>query len=150
MLEALVVKILLNFIVKTGHDIAAKAQDYMHWQDLMIRNIQERQQLLDGGDIDNYPFAFDVAAEVVLRMGGRPKTPSELKAARMLAWQVMRNRDHRIAHCERDIVVILGMITAETEEERILNEMINSGQMFPETQWGLFSRFTLRLSRSFL
>jgi hypothetical protein len=87
--------------------------------------VAERESLLVDEE-EEYPFIYKVAAEVVLRMGGRPTTTPELKAARLLAWRIMRAGDHRIKHCEKDIPKIMILISNPTTLESITDTvMIN-------------------------
>jgi hypothetical protein len=93
--------------------------------------VQEREQLLINDE--EYPFIFKVAAEVTLRMGGRPKGPTELKAARLLAWRIMKSTDHRISHCERDVPKVLMLLTKPTETEELVDYAVESGLIFDRT-----------------
>jgi hypothetical protein len=81
----------------------------------------ERESQLEGG---KYSFINEVASEVVGKIGGRPTTEAGMKAARILAYRIMRERDHRYSHCDRDLPLILTMIQQPTfmEEEMELYE----------------------------
>lgn len=104
----------------------SKLMRYKVYKDTIVN---EREQLLQQGD--EYPFLHKVAAEVVLRMGGRPTTPAELKAARLLAWRIMRSTDHRIAHCERDMPGIMALVATPTEVEEMMDTAVQAGSFFP-------------------
>jgi len=63
----------------------------------------------------------NVAAEIVGKMGGRATTSAQLSAARMLAFRIMRENDHRYSHIERDMPHILHLVQSPTKSERDFN-----------------------------
>jgi len=65
-----------------------------------------------------YTFIEKVACEVVERMGGRPGDAAQLKAARLLAYRIMRDHNHRKSHVERDLPKILALVCTPTAVER--------------------------------
>jgi hypothetical protein len=63
-------------------------------------------------------FIFDVAAEVYSRLGGRPNSSAQLKAAKILACRIMKEHGHRPMHVQRDIHhVMLLLVTPDAMEQ---------------------------------
>lgn len=101
----------------------ANAKD-VYAQELIRREVA-RGGLLDGevGSPMEYSFVAEVAAEVVGRMGARPKTDAARAAARQLAFRIMREHNHRLSHIERDIPIVLALAETPLEHERGLDEL---------------------------
>jgi hypothetical protein len=73
-----------------------------------------------------YQFVHEVASEVVGRLGGRPTTSAGLKAARILAFRIMREKNHRHAHCDRDLPLILSLVQEPTLAEDAQNTIYST------------------------
>jgi len=75
-------------------------------------------------------FVFDISADVVVRMGGRPSSKAQIKSARMLAGRLMKEHGHRPVHIVRDIPIVMSMILTPTAMERSVDAIINSGVVY--------------------
>lgn len=82
-----------------------------------------RENQLEGGQ---YNFVNRVACEVVGRMGGRPCSNAQQTAARILAFRIMREKDHRYAHCDRDIPKVMIMVLSPTLSEQEVEEFTST------------------------
>jgi hypothetical protein len=80
------------------------------------RNAMLSNSFMTGVDLE-YPFVYEIAAEVVRQLGGRPTSNAQMIAARRTAGRVMHDRDHRLAHIERDMPMVLALIQTETSTE---------------------------------
>jgi hypothetical protein len=89
-----------------------------------IAEEREQQLLTD----EEYPLLLRVATEVVARFGGRPKTNAELRAARIMAYRLMREADHRIKHCERDLPEVMTLIVTPTQAEARVEKLVLTGR----------------------
>jgi len=75
-------------------------------------------------------FVFDIAAEVVVRMGGRPSSKPQSRAARMLAGRLMTEHGHRPMHTERDLPLVMALIHTPTVMETCLENIIDAGVVY--------------------
>jgi hypothetical protein len=62
-------------------------------------------------------FILEVAAEVHLRMGGRPTTDAQRRKAKQLAARLMLEKGHRHIHTERDLPMVLLALMSPTKFE---------------------------------
>jgi hypothetical protein len=74
------------------------------------------ESIMLGTEVE-YKFVHDVAAQVVAQLGGRPKSSAQLITATRVATRIMRENDHRWAHIERDMPVVLTLCQTETNLE---------------------------------
>jgi hypothetical protein len=84
-------------------------------------------------------FIFDIAAEVVTRMGGRPKSTAQQKACRMLAARLMKEHGHRPMHIVRDLPAVTLLILTPTALELCVEKYIACDLEFDPTARNLQS-----------
>jgi len=84
-----------------------------------------------------YSFVEEIAAEVQNRMGGIPETKAQIVAVRQLAYRLMRERNHRISHCHRDIPLVETLVRVPTLKQRRVwsylqtDNFVNSVEVVP-------------------
>jgi hypothetical protein len=84
------------------------------------RDAKEQLDFIVGGG----RFIFDVAAEVVVRMGGRPKSSAQRRSARVLAGRIMKEHGHRPMHVIRDLPQVLLLIATPTRMEALVDRFL--------------------------
>jgi len=80
----------------------------------------EREEWISGNTDESY--ISEVAMEVVGRMGRRPVSSAGVNAARGLAYRIMRENNHRLAHIQRDLPRVLILVQMPSVMERALEE----------------------------
>lgn len=74
-------------------------------------------------------FVPTIAEEVVLRLGGRPSSIAQVRAAKILAARLMKEANHRTLHIARDLPRVMMLVMKPTDEERNLQLAMTHGMI---------------------